>query len=302
MKAYLRITDDFRISGIMHEMPEKKAWKIDPLSQHEQDALGKIFDQKFTYIGKGAQSYAFVSQDNQFVLKFFKFKHLRPNLWLTLVPAVGPLTSWKEEKVKRKEEKLNNVFDAYRLAWEVHREQSGLVFIHLNKTSDLNRIVHLTDKIGMHWTVDLDSVNFVLQKRADTSRKVIYGLLASGEVQEAKRRIRQIFDLYREEYNKEVFDHDHGVMHNTGFVGQSPIHLDVGKLHRDPSIKEHKNAYLDIVKVGWKIDQAIRLNFPKYADEIRQEIESYIAGAYDRAFTFEAFNLESIWQPKRRDQ
>lgn len=301
IKGYLRITDDFRLSGITHEMPVKEEWKIAPLSDPEKDNLKQIFSQNFTYIGKGAQSYAFVSGDDKFVLKFFKFKHLRPNFLLTMVPEVGPLSAWKETKVKRKEEKLNNVFDAYRLAWEVHRNDSGLVYIHLNRTADLKQTVQLKDKIGLNWNVDLDSVNFVLQRRADTSRKVIYGLLKEGKVDEAKAKIRQIFDLYATEYNKGIFDHDHGVMHNTGFVGEEPIHLDVGKLHNDPTIKEPDNAFLDIVKIGWKIDQAVLANFPAYADSIRSEIETYIAALYNRPFSFAAFNLEAIWQPKRRD-
>lgn len=301
IKAYLRITDDFRLSGITHEMPVKNEWKIAPLSNLEKENLNKIFRQKFTYIGKGAQSYAFVSSDEQFVLKFFKFKHLRPNFLLSIVPPVGPLHNWKEEKVKRKEEKLNNVFNGYRLAWEVHRQSAGLVYIHLNKTDDLNQTVQLKDKIGFNWIVDLDSVNFVLQKRADTSRKVIYGLLQEGKVEEAKKRICKIFNLYLEEYNKEIFDHDHGVMHNTGFVGDDPIHLDVGKLYKDPKIKEPENAFLDIVKIGWKIDQAVLVNFPEYSQDIRKHIESYIENAYNRSFDFDTFNLEAIWQPKRRD-
>lgn len=301
IKGILRMTDDFRLSGITHEMSIKEEWKIDPLSENEKTRLKHIFAQKFIYLGKGAQSYAFVSHDNQYVLKFFKFKHLRPNFLLNIVPSVGFLSDWKEGEVKRKEEKLNGVFNAYRLAWEVHRDRSGLIFIHLNKTDDLNQSVHLQDKIGLNWNVDLDTVNFVLQKRADTSRKVIYDLLSQGKVEEAKHCIRKIFELYKEEYNKGIFDHDHGVMHNTGFVGLEPIHLDVGKLYNDPSIKEPKNAYLDIVKIGWKIDQAILANFPKYSLEIRQDIENTIANTYDSSFTFESFNLESIWQPKRRD-
>src|SRR5947199_6221017 len=95
IKGILRITDDFRLSGITHEMSIKDDWKIDPLNENEKARLRQIFAQKFTYLGKGAQSYAFVSHDNQYVLKFFKFKHLRPNFLLNMVPPVGFLNDWK---------------------------------------------------------------------------------------------------------------------------------------------------------------------------------------------------------------
>lgn len=300
IKTFLMVTNDFRLSGITHEMPHKKEWEIS-LSDPQKKELNTILNQRFTYLGKGAQAYAFVSQDGKYVLKFFKFKHLRPNFLLLSVPAIGPIGEWKREKILRKEEKLNNVFGAYRLAWGVHRQEAGLLFIHLNKTEDLKKSVEIEDKIGLNWTVNLDDVTFVVQRRAETSRKVIYGLLREGRVAEAKDKIRKIFDLYVAEYNKGIYDHDHGVMHNTGFVGEEPIHLDVGKLYADPSIKIRENALLDIAKIGWKIDQAIQANFPQFAEEIRKDIEAYISNAYGSDFTFAAFNLEAIWQPARRD-
>lgn len=300
IKAFLRVTDDFRLSSITHEMPHKKEWEIS-INEQQKKELNKIFNQRFSYLGKGAQAYAFVSEDGKYVLKFFKFKHLRPNLLLLSVPPVGPLGEWKQAKILRKEEKLNGVFGAYRLAWGVHQQEAGLLFIHLNKTDDLKKAVEVEDKIGLNWTINLDDVTFVVQRRAETSRKVIYGLLKEGRVAEAKDKIRKIFDLYVAEYKKGIYDHDHGVMHNTGFVGEEPIHLDVGKLYEDPSIKETQNALLDIAKIGWKIDQAIQANFPQYSEEIRKYIEAYISNAYGSSFSFAEFNLEAIWQPKRRD-
>lgn len=300
IKVFLRVTDDFRLSSITHEMPHRKDWEIS-LNEEQKQELDRIFNQRFTYLGKGAQAYAFVSEDGKYVLKFFKFKHLRPNFLLLSVPSIGPLADWKRAKIQRKEDKLNSVFGAYRLAWGVHRKEAGLIFIHLNRTDDLKKKVEVEDKIGLNWAINLDDVTFVLQRKAETSRKVIYTLLKEGKIDEAKAKIHKIFDLYVSEYNKGIYDHDHGVMHNTGFVGEEPIHLDVGKLYEDPSIKEKKNALLDIVKIGWKIDQAIKANFPQYSDEIRKDIESYISRVYEENFTFAAFNLEAIWEPKRRD-
>ncbi|CRX37728.1 hypothetical protein [Estrella lausannensis] len=300
IKTFLRVTDDFRLSSITHEMPHKKEWEIS-LNDSQKKELETIFNQRFTYLGKGAQAYAFVSQDGKYVLKFFKFKHLRPNFLLLSVPAIGPLAEWKRERILRKEEKLNSVFGAYRLAWRVHRQEAGLLFIHLNRTDDLKKAVEIEDKIGLKWTVNLDDVTFVVQRRVETSRKIIYGLLKEGRVAEAKDKIHKIFDLYVAEYQKGLFDHDHGVMHNTGFVGEEPIHLDVGKLYEEPSMKIRENALLDIAKIGWKIDQAIKANYPQFADEIRKDIEAYISNAYGSDFTFAAFNLEAIWQPKRWD-
>jgi len=59
------------------------------LSDQEHQELAQILNQKFSYIGKGAQCYAFVSDDQLYVLKFFKFKHLKPNLLVDLIPSIA---------------------------------------------------------------------------------------------------------------------------------------------------------------------------------------------------------------------
>src|ERR1700722_581245 len=83
IRAYYRWTDDFRIANITHDIPYHPEWDTS-LSHEELAQLKSILDQPFTYIGKGAQAYAFASEDGKYVLKFFKFKHLRPNTFLAL--------------------------------------------------------------------------------------------------------------------------------------------------------------------------------------------------------------------------
>ena len=79
-RLYYRLTDDFRLANITYELPFKPSWKVPSLTKEEYSRLAQITNQKFTYIGKGAQCYAFASEDGEYVLKFFKFKHLKPNM------------------------------------------------------------------------------------------------------------------------------------------------------------------------------------------------------------------------------
>src|SRR5205085_10468413 len=75
-RLYYRLTDDFRIANITYDLPFTPPWKVPHLTLDEYKNLEKILSQTFSYIGKGAQCYAFKSEDGKFVLKFFKFKHL----------------------------------------------------------------------------------------------------------------------------------------------------------------------------------------------------------------------------------
>ena len=76
-RLYYRLTDDFRLSNMTYQLPFEAPWKVPALTAEEHQQLGRILDQKFTYIGKGAQCYAFASADQQYVLKFFKFNGCR---------------------------------------------------------------------------------------------------------------------------------------------------------------------------------------------------------------------------------
>lgn len=284
LRIYFRATDDFRISNIMYDMPYHAEWEIPALSAKEKNDLDAILNQKFTYIGKGAQSYVFGSEDQKYVVKFFKFKHLRPSLLVQVLPDVAPFTSYKQKVAARKQRKLYGVFTGYKLAYDVDKDNSALVFIQLNPTHSAKEI-KLVDKLGFNRTVDLGEVAFIVQEKGQTLRNVLAELLNQGDVATAKKRIGQIFDLYLSEYSKGIYDHDHGVMQNAGFIGERPIHLDVGKLNNDDRMRQPEVYQEDLYKVGSKMKVWLDDNYPKQAPEINRDIEAKLSAVFGRPVT-----------------
>lgn len=276
-RLYYRLTDDFRLANIQEDLSYRSEWEVDPLSAEQKQQIQKILSQPFYYIGKGAQSYAFSSEDNQYVLKFFKFKHLRPTPILSWLPSWSPTESYRLRQASRKERKLEGVFSGYHLAYHVHREESGLIFIHLNKTQGLYNHVTLIDKIGRKHVIDLDSVVFLIQRKGETLRTVFNRLLDNGDLEGAKKKISQIFALYLSEYQKGIFDHDHGVMHNAGYIGDQPIHLDVGKLKNNPNMRSHEVYSADIALVANRMAQWFKENRPNEYASIASYIDNQIS-------------------------
>src|ERR1700722_4859365 len=126
-RLYFSLTDDIRIGNMVYDLPHHNEWDIPELSFEEKIHLASILSQKFHYLGKGAQSYVFSSADHQYVLKFFKFKHLKPN-WLTdILPAIFPFVHYRDHEISRKQKKLHAVFAGYHLAYEIHKTQSALI-------------------------------------------------------------------------------------------------------------------------------------------------------------------------------
>lgn len=274
VRAYYRLTDDFRLANMTYEIPHHPEWEIPSLTKADEENLDQALSQSYHYLGKGAQSYVFSSEDGKYVLKFFKFKHLKPSLFYSLLPPVYPFKTYVAKEEARKERKLNSVFIGYRLSYDHHKNETGLVFIHLNKTDDLHRSVVVKDKLGFAHTIDLDSTVFLVQEKGETLRTVMNTLLSKKQVGLAKQRIRQVFDLYVSEYNKGIYDRDHGVMHNVGFVGGKPIHLDVGKMTQDERLKERRIYAEDLRLIYAKIDLWVRTHYPHYHEEVVKDMDA----------------------------
>ena len=258
-------------------MPHLERWDVPSLNETERELFNDILDQEFSYIGKGAQSYAFKSADGQYVLKFFKFKHLKPSIFIDLIPPIGSLKEYKEKKIERKHRLLNSVFDGYRLAYDVHAKETGLIFIHLNKSQNLNKIVTVRDKIGLKRTINLDEVPFILQEKVETTRTVMTELMNRNDIAGTEKKIKSILDLYMLEYSKGIYDRDHGVMHNTGFIGDQAVHLDVGKLTKDDRMKDPANYMPDLIWVVRKFDVWFKTHYPQNYAAIKNYMDHQVA-------------------------
>lgn len=279
-RFYFRLTDDFRLANITYEMPYRQAWEVPPMTVEEHQQFDQILKQKFYYVGKGAQSYAFKSADDKYILKFFKFKHLKPSIFVDLLPSIGFLKAYKEKQIERKNRLLNSVFDGYRLAYDVHAIETGLIYIHLNKSNNLNKTVILKDKIGLESSIDLDKVPFILQEKVKTTRTVMTELMNDNNIPIVEQRIKQIFDLYLLEYSKGIYDRDHGVMHNTGFVGDKPVHLDVGKLTKDDRMKEKEYYKPDLLLIVNKFNVWFKANYPQHYPTLKAYMDSQMQAIF----------------------
>jgi len=288
-RLYYKLTADFRIANITYQLPFEAPWKVPSLNGEEYHHLQQIVDQKFSYIGKGAQCYAFVSQDGYYVLKFFKFKHLKPNLFVETLPNIPPFRDYKQQGIERKKRKLINVFNGYDLAFHKNCETSALIYLHLIPTQDLNLKVTVKDKIGFERTINLDDVVFLIQKKGETLRTRLHHLFNEHRLEEAKEAVASILAMYISEYKQGIYDHDHGVLHNTGFINSQPFHLDVGKLNQDERMKEVEFYKKDFEQVIWKIDAWMKVSYPQYY----AEFSTFLSQQYQR-WTGETIEMTAI--------
>ncbi len=196
-------TDGFRLSHLFtQDLPvaEEK-----PIPQ-------EMLQRPFTYLAKGGQFYAFLSEDRRYVLKFFKNHHLKPQA-------------------------LQKLITSCHIAEHDLKEESALVYLHLNKTPKKNLQFTLIDKLNIAHKIEASSTAFLIQRYADPVTTHIANLMKKGKNQEAQQALESLFQLIRKFKEKNIIDRDPNVFTNFGFLEEKPVCIDIGDFSYSNQLK-----------------------------------------------------------------
>lgn len=175
--------------------------------------------QPYTYLGKGRQSFVFESADGKTVLKFFNRKYFD-------VPWYGYFSS--RERYKR-ERRKSFYSQSYILAEKYLSKESGILYLHLGPTVDLPT-VKLIDRAKRVFLVDLNTIPFVLQKKAEP----FYSAIVRAQKEQGDEKLKQILVDFLEMISRRISFHladaEHDVEHNIGFLDGKPLYIDPGRL------------------------------------------------------------------------
>lgn len=141
----------FSSAKILPSHPSKE-WELPPISPEDRHAIDLLLSQSFTYLNSGSQSYAFLSQNKKYVLKFLKKRKLRPNTWLAYLPL-----SWNpwHAKLSFFQDKEYRTLQAWKLAFLELKAEMGLLYVHLNPTCAFHKKILVTDKKGLKKWIEL---------------------------------------------------------------------------------------------------------------------------------------------------
>jgi hypothetical protein len=277
IRVWYKLTDNFYIEGIQNNFPYHAEWDVKAPSKKEQNDFLASIQKPLKYLNKGAQVFAFETEDGKYVVKFFKFKHSKPSYFVEILPPIYPFKEYKEAKRVKKLDKIALIFKGHIDAYNHDKEDTGLVWLHLNKTTDQFPNVHIIDKLGRSFTIDLDDIVFVVQKKGVVLRDALTKDLKTNDPKKAEQDLKLIVDLYFREYKKGIYDCDHGLDHNTGFTfdGQS-FRFDVGKMSYGEEYKTRAFIEKDMIKVTSMMSEWLDRHFPRYEKEIMKEVKSHV--------------------------
>lgn len=202
--------------------------------------------QNYYLIGKGAQFYAFESEDHSTVLKLFKARHYRPQLSRTLKHLFS--SSARASSKRRWKQKFDATSNCYETAFKELKNETGLLALHLKKTKIPNLTVQLIDR-HKKYPLDLNEFPFVVQKKAILVPEYLNRFLINHEPEKARAALQKVRMFFEKRVQKGFSDKRQCLRINYGFVDEQMIQIDPGKIHllqTDPEQEiERLHARLD---------------------------------------------------------
>ena len=244
---------------------EKPEWNFFMLNVEEQKEIDQIFNQNFTFFEKGSHAYLFLSEDNKYMLKLLKQNMLCPKNWLAYIPV--SFNPYYQEYCQ-KQKKIHKMLTAFKIASTELKEETGLVYIHLNPTQTLNKKLILVDKHGKKHTIDPNNMSFYLQKRAQLIYVRISELMRTGNLERAKNIISSVFALIAQLENKGIHSGKMAMYKNFGIIDDKAVQIDIGVLRKQTGCTKQPISTLTHNFRDW-----IEKNYPALLPHFDAELE-----------------------------
>jgi len=217
-----------------HLLPTEAEFTPPSLEQEEKQQLLSILSQPFYYLSCGGQSYVFISEDHNYVIKFFKFHHRRLPGWIELLPLPSKLDLYRQGKAQRKAFRLKRTLRSYVIAYDHFKEETGMIYHHLQATCDLQQSLVFFDRLGYRYQISLDGYAFLVQKRGISTAKMLKELMQQGDALLAQAKLEELLRFAIKRFQKGVFDRDFKLNSNLGFIDGKAAQIDLGSLSLDP--------------------------------------------------------------------
>ena len=254
-------TKGFRYSEILTHLPNRHEWEVPPPNEKELREIRARLDQPFEYLGAGKQSVAFLGRDGKTVLKFFKHgERWKEALNKTLL----------SEALQKKTHEMrlcrpfhpDALFRSCLIAFEDLKEETGLLYLHLNKTEDKWGKVTLYDPIRVEQKIDLDKTEFILQEYSELAFPVIDRQMKEGRVEEAKASLQALIDSIEAYCHKGIRVNNPAIQRNVGFKDGKVVLLDVGSFQKSEDFKTRAAFEKEVVAVSARLERWIRKHHP----------------------------------------
>ena len=171
---------------------------------------------------------------------------------------------------------MYSTFNSCKVSYEEFKDHTGVFYLHLNPTKYLKQILTVKDGIGLKHQIDLDSISFVLQKKATPTHQYLLHLKASGNIDRAQEALRDLLNLTLYRAQKGYSDKDPHLIRNFGFLNHQVVEIDIGGFHQDPK-KDLPYFYShEIYRIQKKLLPWLDRYYPELSPYAEEQIKKLI--------------------------
>lgn len=247
---YLGI-EGFSLKNIEPDYSYHEGWQ-EPKSILSNDEARQILQMPFTYLGKGAQVYAFESQDGKWVLKIIKHKHFRTPWWDKVLFILPGNESYKAERDNIKKFKIERLLESISIAGNEIPKETELAFVHIMPTDSLKIKTSLKDKFGLVYQIDMDKMQYLIQKKGTPLSSVLEKALREHDEKTINESLIKIIHLIQKIYAKGIIDTDgKKLIENVGFQNGEAMYIDLGSFRHKTGNEQEMITELTIRLRKW---------------------------------------------------
>jgi hypothetical protein len=280
-RTYYAATDGFAVAHIYGDPAINPTLPLHSADKEHQLLIARVLKQPFSYLGKGCQSYVFVSQDGEYVIKFIKHQRFRTKPWLNALAAIPWANTHRQLRQAHKQAKYTQLLKGWQTAYNYLSEETGVIAVHLDVTTATEPTVTLVDKLGRTHRVDLNQCEYLVQRKAELFMPTLQHLIACGADEEALLLIDRVVQLLLDTYAKGFFDGDHAIMQNTGIRDGYPIQIDVGQFYQQSGCIDLAMIHQDLFNKTYRLRLWLQERAPELNHHLESQLRTIIGEKFD---------------------
>lgn len=274
-RVYYNVTDGFLLQNIAHAKNYDPRYDIE-LTAAQIDQVKGILKTPFYYLGKGCQSYVFEDVTKTYVIKFLKYQRYRTKTLLTNFDFIPWVDRYCKTRADRKLAKIDNVYRSWKTALVMAPEETGVLFVHLNKEVLFDQPLTIYDKVGMKHEIDLNVVEFLIQKKAQLLQPYLKKLVANNQLDQAKTFLDGMLARILSGFQRGISDNDYALIQNTGVSQDQAVYIDVGQIIYNPLVKDPAVYRKELFNKTYKFSVWLKELSPALADHFQERLVEII--------------------------
>ncbi len=251
-------TAGFQVSKVLSYFPFDERYVISSVTDPQIDQVNHLLSQRYHFLGHGGQGYSFISADGKYVLKLFKMHHMRVPDFIQKMSTVGRVKQLQESWMAYREKKHRKIFSSCKLAYDDLKEETGLLYVHLNTTKGLHPTVRIVDRIGVEIELHIDQAPFALQKKGELAFTTFKKDLLTHNQAGLKKEIASFLRFIADRSRKGIEDTDAGLYRNYAYLEEDLIQIDIGSFRRNNLLQEPSSMRKELLKKTQQLRKSLR--------------------------------------------